>query len=343
MAPYLPKIQDCNTAWSAYVPPLANYATNMTLDWATDIDESISPVPGMSNFHPTKPPSPLLNPNPAPCSPNNPIMPAKPVCILPAPTSLRDLFVFAKPNHTSTKTTTALITGETAPRINTAHCPTSLSGMDRHPKGLGEPLSPLASPQPAPSLCVRDLSSNQQSHVTVSKQRAPLEPTVTPPNSNAATKTVPNGCSSQYSVHQTHTHQPSQSYLITAEQPCLLTHLSTLLQYTRYLFTLHMISQVSNQVCKTHGAASITIAITFTCLGITCSHLQNNFSHHLNHIPIYIHRIRFHIHIHIRLHGHNPIYAFSHILQHNFNQLFIYFKLFKFQHPHGISPTKPKL
>ena len=40
MMPYLLKIQDCNTAQSTYVPPLANYATNMTLDWAMDIDES---------------------------------------------------------------------------------------------------------------------------------------------------------------------------------------------------------------------------------------------------------------------------------------------------------------
>ena len=89
-----------------------------------------------------------------------------------------------------------------------------------------------------------------------------------------------------------------------------------------------MISQVSNQVRETHGAASITVAVAFTCLGITRSHLQNNFSSHLTHIPICIHTIRFHIHIHIRIRGHNSIHTFSQILRHNFNQLFIYFKLF---------------
>src|SRR5882762_3989044 len=43
------------TARSAYVPPPADYATNMTLDWATDIDESIGPVPSASDFRPTTP------------------------------------------------------------------------------------------------------------------------------------------------------------------------------------------------------------------------------------------------------------------------------------------------
>ena len=89
-----------------------------------------------------------------------------------------------------------------------------------------------------------------------------------------------------------------------------------------------MISWVSNRVRGTHGAASITVAVAFTRLGITHSHLQNNFSPHLTHIPICIHAIHFHIHIHIRIHGHNSIHTFSQILQHNFNQLFIYFKLF---------------
>jgi hypothetical protein len=180
------------TARSAYVPPPEDYTANMILDWATNIDESIGPVPSASDFCPTKALSPLLSPNLAPCSPDNPITPAKPVRILTAPTSLRDVFVFAKPDHTSTKTTATSITGETAPHVNAAHFPTSLSkpGMDRHPKGSGEPPSPLASPQLAPSPHVRDLSSNQRGHVTPSKQCAPLKPTVTLPNSDVATKTV---------------------------------------------------------------------------------------------------------------------------------------------------------
>ena len=120
-------------ARSAYIPPPADYVTNVTLDWATDTDELIGPVPSTSNFRPTKLLSPLLSPNLAPCSPDNPIMPAKPIRILTAPMSLRDIFVFAKPDRTSTKTNTTSITGETAPCANAAHFPTSLSkpGTDR--------------------------------------------------------------------------------------------------------------------------------------------------------------------------------------------------------------------
>jgi hypothetical protein len=87
-----------------------------------------------------------------------------------------------------------------------------------------------------------------------------------------------------------------------------------------------VISQVSDRAHETHGAASITVTITFIRLGITRSHLQNNFSPHLTHIPICIRAIRFHIHIRIR--SHKSIHTFSHILCHSFNQLFIYFKLF---------------
>ena len=181
------------TARSAYVPPPGDYTANMTLDWATNIDESIGPVPSASDFHPTKPLSPLLSPNPASCSPDNPVTPAKLVRIQLASMSSRDVFVFAKPNRTSTKTTAASIKGEMAPRVNAAHFPTSLSkpGTDRHPKGSGEPPSPLASPQPAPSPRVCDLGSNQRGQVTASKHRAPLEPTITPPNGDVATKTIP--------------------------------------------------------------------------------------------------------------------------------------------------------
>ena len=64
-----------------------------------DTDESIGPVPGVSDFHPTKPQSPLLSPNPAPCLPDNPVMPAKPIRILTAPMSLQDIFVFATHIH----------------------------------------------------------------------------------------------------------------------------------------------------------------------------------------------------------------------------------------------------
>jgi len=41
------------TAQSAYVPLPVDCATNTTLNWVTDIHESISPIPSMSDFHPT--------------------------------------------------------------------------------------------------------------------------------------------------------------------------------------------------------------------------------------------------------------------------------------------------
>jgi hypothetical protein len=43
------------TAQSAYIPLPADCAANTTLNWATDIDESISPIPSVSDFHPTTP------------------------------------------------------------------------------------------------------------------------------------------------------------------------------------------------------------------------------------------------------------------------------------------------
>jgi hypothetical protein len=81
-----------------------------------------------------------------------------------------------------------LITGKTAPRANAAHSPTSLAKprTDRRPKGSGKPPSPLASPQPAPSPHARDLCSNQQGHVTALKHRTLPEPAVTPPSDDMA-------------------------------------------------------------------------------------------------------------------------------------------------------------
>jgi hypothetical protein len=75
-----------------------------------------------------------------------------------------------------------------APHANAAHSPTSLAkpGTDRRPKGLGKPLSPLASPQPAPSPCARHLCSNQQSHVTTLKPRTLPEPAITMPSADVA-------------------------------------------------------------------------------------------------------------------------------------------------------------
>ena len=140
------------TARSAYVPPPADYTANVTLDWATDTDESIGPVPSASDFRPTKPQSPLLSPNLAPCSPDNPVTPTKPVRILTAPTSLRNVFIFAKPDRKSTKTTAASITGKTAPHVSDVrshalHIQPSTNG---HPEGLNESPSLLPSLQPAP-------------------------------------------------------------------------------------------------------------------------------------------------------------------------------------------------
>ena len=56
-------------------------------DWATDIDQSIGPVPNASDFCPTKPPSPLASPKPAPRLPDNSVTPSQPIrARTPAPT-----------------------------------------------------------------------------------------------------------------------------------------------------------------------------------------------------------------------------------------------------------------
>ena len=144
------------TARSAYGPPPADYTANMTLDWATNIDESIGPVPSASDFHPTKPQSHLPSPNLAPCSPDNSVTPAKPVRIITAPTSLQNVFVFTKHDQKSTKTTAAPITGKMAPHASDVRSPVLhiQPSMNRHPEGLNEPPSLLPSLQPTP------LSSN---------------------------------------------------------------------------------------------------------------------------------------------------------------------------------------
>ena len=60
-----------------------------------------------------------------------------------------------------------------------------------------KPLSPLVSPQPAPSPHTCNLCSNQRGHVTVLKHRALSEPTVTSPNGDIAphTRTPATGAS----------------------------------------------------------------------------------------------------------------------------------------------------
>ena len=102
-----------------------------------------------------------------------------------SPTPARSSSPDARP---PAKPITAPITSEMAPHANAAHFPTPLAkpGTDRHSKGLGKPLSPLASPQPAPSPHACNLRSNQRGHVTASKQRALPQPAVTPPSADVA-------------------------------------------------------------------------------------------------------------------------------------------------------------
>ena len=84
--------------------------------------------------------------------------------------------------------------------MNTVHFPTSKPGTDRHPKGSGEPPSPLASPQPAPSLRTRNFRSNQQGHMTALKHRTLPEPAVTLPNGDVAPRT----CTPTAPIHSVH-------------------------------------------------------------------------------------------------------------------------------------------
>ena len=66
-------------------PPAAHTAHSATphgpqrFDWATETDRSIGPVPNVSDFRSTKPPSPLVSPNPAPRLSDSPTTPPQPV------------------------------------------------------------------------------------------------------------------------------------------------------------------------------------------------------------------------------------------------------------------------
>jgi hypothetical protein len=316
----------------------------VTLDWVTDTDESIGPIPSVSDFRPTKPQSPLPSLNPAPCSPDNPVMPAKPVRILTAPTSLRDIFVFAKPDRTSTKTTAASIAGETAPRANVAHFPTSLSkpGTDRHPKGLGEPPSPLAIPQLAPSPHTHDLSSNQRNHVTASKQRAPLEPTVTPPNGNPATETVPNGIA----LASTALTEPTPINLAPTA-PILFDHriatapVDTFVNAPAvYAIPVHPPRDLSSLKSGTRNPWG------------SINHRRRRFHPPRDHPFSPAEQLRSPPKSHSNLHPRDP-FSYSHSNLHPWSQLNPHFQphspaqtvhIFQtIQHPRGISPTKPKI
>jgi hypothetical protein len=56
-------------------------------DWATNDDQSIGPIPCVTDFRPTKPLSPFVSPSPAPRPPDNPTMPLQPICMPPNPTT----------------------------------------------------------------------------------------------------------------------------------------------------------------------------------------------------------------------------------------------------------------
>ena len=137
-------------------------------DWATEIDESIGPVPSVSDFRPTTPPAPINCPT-APMSPRDAPAPVKPV--------------------RTPRTAAAPITNETASRANVTRVQASPAKPSTigHSKESSAPSSPLASPQPTPSPCARDLpSSSQRGHVTALKHRALPKPAVTPSSDDVA-------------------------------------------------------------------------------------------------------------------------------------------------------------
>jgi hypothetical protein len=77
-----------STTASAAVNP----APHARFNWATDINMSIGPIPTASDFHPTKPPSPLVNPIPTPHLLANPVTqlhPHNPFASCPSPPSPR--------------------------------------------------------------------------------------------------------------------------------------------------------------------------------------------------------------------------------------------------------------
>ena len=119
--------------------------------------------PHVSDFCPTKPPSPLASPIPTPRLLDNPTMPSQPA-------------------HTPFTCTV------TSPNNNVAPCtrsPTLLAkhSVNRHSLASPKPTPPLADapitppqpvtpPKPAPSSHVCDLPSNQRGHMTALKHRA---------------------------------------------------------------------------------------------------------------------------------------------------------------------------
>ena len=80
------KVRDPAPSTTASTPVKPVPREHARVDWATDIDESIGPVPTPSDFRPTKPLSPSASPNPTPRPHANLVMPAQPVCAPPKPT-----------------------------------------------------------------------------------------------------------------------------------------------------------------------------------------------------------------------------------------------------------------
>jgi hypothetical protein len=73
------------TARSAYIPPPSDYATNTTLNWATNIDESIGPVPSASDFRPTTPSQLVCAPSEPTVTPPNDDVATETIPVEPTP------------------------------------------------------------------------------------------------------------------------------------------------------------------------------------------------------------------------------------------------------------------
>ena len=104
--------------------------------------------------------------------------------------------------------------------------------------------------------------------------------------------------------------QPPPSYLTTAYQLCTLAHLSTPL-HPQYQLVLHVTFGVSDRVCETLGATSVTVALTFTHHATSHRSAQAHQTHGIvsvTAIVVHIHsthtntQIRNHLDIHIRIH-----------------------------------------
>ena len=184
------------------------------IDWATDTNTAIGPIPTPSDFRPTKPRSPLASPNLAPRPPDNLVTPAQPVCTPSKPT------VTPSNGDVAPRARTPATDAPTMPRTRTPVSPTRspapITVPSRVPAGHApsaivhgpRDLSALRSDAPNPWGTLRRRHYHRYSHTrrqfgSAKRGLAHLYPTNAPSHNHSVSKSAP---SSPISIFETVRH-----------------------------------------------------------------------------------------------------------------------------------------